>query len=35
MRTQNGVTVKLVSTTQGVAIGLGGAGVDMKIKKAQ
>ena len=33
MRNQNSVTVELVSTTQGVAIGLGGAGVDMKIKK--
>jgi len=27
------VTVELVSTTQGVAIGLGGPGVNMKIKK--
>jgi hypothetical protein len=27
------VTVEPVSTTQGVAIGLGGAGVDMKIRK--
>ena len=33
MRDQNGVTVELVTITQGVAIGLGGAGVDMKIKK--
>ena len=33
MRNQNGVTVELVSTTQGVEIGLGGAGVDMTIKK--
>jgi len=33
MKNQNGVTVELVSTTQGVAIGLGGAGVDMQIKK--
>ena len=33
MRNQNGVTVELVSTTQGVDIGLGGAGIDMKIKK--
>ena len=33
MKNQNGVTVKLVSTTQGVQIGLGGAGVEMKIEK--
>jgi hypothetical protein len=33
MKNQNGVTVELVSTTQGVQIGLGGAGVDMKIDK--
>ena len=33
MKNQNGVTVELVSTTQGVEIGLGGAGVEMKIKK--
>ena len=28
-----GVTVEPLSTTQGVQIGLGGAGVDMKINK--
>jgi len=33
MRNQNGVTVELVSTTQGVDVGFGAAGVDMKIKK--
>ena len=33
MKNQNGVTVHLLSTTQGVQIGLGGAGVDMKIDK--
>jgi hypothetical protein len=33
MKNQNGVTVELVSTTRGVEIGLGSAGVDMKIKK--
>jgi Envelope integrity protein A len=33
MRNQNGVTVQLVSTTRGVEIALGGAGVEMKIKK--
>jgi len=33
MQNQNGVTVELVSTTRGVEVGLGGAGVDMKIKK--
>jgi outer membrane immunogenic protein len=33
MKNQNGVAVELVSTTQGVQIGLGGAGVDMKINK--
>jgi hypothetical protein len=33
MKNQNGVTVQLVSTTQGVQIGVGGAGVDMKINK--
>jgi hypothetical protein len=33
MKNQNGVTVELVSTTRGVEISLGGAGVDMKIKK--
>ena len=33
MKNQNGVTVELVSTTQGVKVALGGGGVDMKIKK--
>jgi hypothetical protein len=33
MKNQNGVTVELVSTTRGVEIGLGGSGVEMKIKK--
>jgi hypothetical protein len=33
MKNQNGVTVELVATTQGVKFALGGAGVDMKIKK--
>ncbi|HXJ33058.1 MAG TPA: DUF1134 domain-containing protein [Candidatus Eisenbacteria bacterium] len=33
MRNQNGVEVDLVSTTQGVKVTLGGAGVDLKIKK--
>jgi len=33
MKNQNGVTVTLVSTTQGVKFTLGGAGVSMKIKK--
>ena len=33
MRNQNGVTVDLVATTQGVKIAIGGGGVDMKIKK--
>ena len=33
MKNQNGVTVELVSTTQGVKFSLGTAGVDMKIKK--
>jgi hypothetical protein len=33
MKNQNGVTVDLVSTTQGVKFALGGAGVDMKVKK--
>ena len=32
MRNQNGVTINLVSTTQGVKITLGAAGVSMKIK---
>ena len=33
MKNQNGVSVELVATTQGVKFALGGAGVDMKIKK--
>ena len=33
MKNQNGVTVELLSTTQGVKFALGGAGVDMKIKQ--
>ena len=33
MRNQNGVEVDLTATTQGVKFTLGGAGVDMKIKK--
>ncbi len=33
MRNQNGVTVDLVTTTQGVKVAIGGGGVDMKIKK--
>jgi hypothetical protein len=33
MKNQNGVSVELVSTTQGVKFVLGGGGVDMKIKK--
>jgi hypothetical protein len=32
MRNQNGVSVELVATTQGVKFALGGGGVDMKIK---
>ncbi len=32
-RNQNGVTVDLVSTTQGAKVALGGGGVEMKIKK--
>ena len=32
MKNQNGVTVELVATTQGVKFTLGGGGVDMKIK---
>lgn len=32
MRNQNGVTINLVSTTQGVKITLGAAGVSMKIQ---
>ena len=33
MRNQNGVTVDLVSTTQGVKIAIAASGVEMKIKK--
>jgi hypothetical protein len=33
MKNQNGVTVELVSTTQGVKVAAGGGGVDMRIKK--
>ena len=33
MKNQNGVTVELVSTTQGLKFALGGGGVDMKIKQ--
>ncbi len=33
MKNQNGVSVNLVATTQGVKIVLGGGGVGMKIKK--
>lgn len=33
MRNQNGVVIELVSTTQGVKLTLGGAGVDMKLKE--
>jgi hypothetical protein len=33
MKNQNGVTVNLVSTTQGLKFALGAAGVSMKIKK--
>jgi hypothetical protein len=33
MKNQSGVTVELVSTTQGVKVTIGAAGVDMKIKK--
>ena len=32
MKNQNGVTVELFATTQGVKFALGGGGVDMKIK---
>jgi hypothetical protein len=32
MKNQNGVTINLVSTTQGVKITLGAAGVTMRIK---
>lgn len=33
MRNQNGVTVDLVTTTQGVKFAIGGGGVDMKVKQ--
>jgi hypothetical protein len=33
MKNQNGVSVELVATTQGLKFALGGGGVDMKIKK--
>jgi hypothetical protein len=33
MRNQNGVTIDLISTTQGVKVAIGGGGVDMKIKQ--
>ena len=33
MRNQNGVSVDLVATTQGIKFALGGGGVDMKVKK--
>ena len=33
MKNQNGVTVEVVATTQGVKFMLGGGGVDMKIKQ--
>jgi hypothetical protein len=33
LKNQNGVTVNLVATTQGVKFALGGGGVDMRIKK--
>jgi hypothetical protein len=33
MRNQNGVTVELVATTQGVKLTLAASGVEMKIKK--
>lgn len=33
MQNQNGVKVNLVSTTKGVKFSLGGAGIDMKVKK--
>src|SRR5262249_19943060 len=32
MKNQNGVSVELVATTQGVKLTLGGGGVDMKLK---
>ena len=33
MKNQNGVTVELVATTQGLKFAIGAAGVDMKIKQ--
>ena len=33
MKNQNGVSVTLVATTQGVKLVLGGGGVDMKVKE--
>lgn len=33
MRNQNGVSVNLVATTRGIKFTLGGAGVDMNVKK--
>ena len=33
MKNQNGVTVELVSTTQGAKVALGAGGVEMKINK--
>jgi hypothetical protein len=33
MRNQNGVTIDLVATTQGVKVALGGGGVDLKLKE--
>jgi hypothetical protein len=32
MRNQNGVTIDLVATTQGLKVTLGGGGVDLKLK---
>jgi hypothetical protein len=34
MKNENGVTVKLISTTQGVELGVGGGSVIMKVKPA-
>jgi hypothetical protein len=33
MRNQNGVTIDLVTTTQGLKVSLGGGGVDLKLKE--
>jgi hypothetical protein len=33
MKNQNGITVELVSTTQGVKVAIGGGGVEMKLKQ--